>query len=296
MVRYLWGTHKVKAIQYNNFDLNIVLLDEDRQVKEMMEDIFTKVLEIYLDIFPNTPKSAYLITVFQADQNDGEAYDNSNAFTIKTALSDKNKSIWANLFAHELFHFWNGGMIYGADESKTQWFSEGFTEYFANLTLVRAGILSEEAFFRMIEKTIGLHYYFRYYQYPEVSLVAAGTKESKYRFGVYNGGWCAAFVMDIMLREKYPDKSLADFMNIIFEKYGLTKQNFLYEDLINEFTEFSGEDSSSFFSSYINGAKTLPIEKYLGKMGIVLDDTSYDGTAFLYYNQNASPEEIELRN
>ena len=291
----VWGTHETKTIQKDNFILNFVLLDVEKHAGKMVDDVFTKVLNSYLEIFPRTPISTYLITVFYASQNDGEAYASSNAFTLKTSLSDQNKTVWANQFAHELFHFWNGRMINGPVRSKRQWFSEGFTEYFANLTLSRTNIITEEEFYRLTEKTIGLHYYFRNVQYPDVSLVMAGAEKSKYRFGVYNGGWSAAFVLDMIIREKYPDKTLSDFMNILFERYGLTGEDYVYEDLEKEFGKFIRDNNNSFFASYINGVEMLPIDVYLRKMGIIIDYTSYKGTGYLYNDQNASNEEIKLK-
>lgn len=48
---------------------------------------------------------------------------------------------WGHLVAHETFHLWNGtGM-----EPKVQmdWFKEGFTDYFAILTMARLGLIDE---------------------------------------------------------------------------------------------------------------------------------------------------------
>lgn len=48
------------------------------------------------------------------------------------------------LLAHELFHYWNGSRI-GREppEPLTYWFSEGFTDYFCRLLMLREGLLSE---------------------------------------------------------------------------------------------------------------------------------------------------------
>jgi len=291
----VWGKQATQIIEVGDFNLQIVLLGYDKKVDELVKKTFFSVLSEYVNIFPQTPKSNYLIAAFPAAQNDGEAYTTSNAFTLKSPISDQTKVIWANQFAHELFHFWNGKMINGPERNKRQWFSEGFTEYFANLTLARTGIISEDEFFRLIEKTIGLYFYFKDRQFSDVSLADAGVKKSKYRFGVYNGGWCAAFVMDMMIREKFSDKSLEDYMNKLFVKFGITQENYVLNDLEKEFDVFFGDDNK-FFDRYILGLEPLPIQEYMNKLGVIIDYTSYEATAFLFIGANQDEEKIRFRN
>lgn len=291
----VWGRFNPETVCLENFKLELALLGYGQNIHEIVGKTFQAILKKYLGIFPTTPESNYLITVFPSEQNDGEAYATSNAFTLNSPPTIQNKVIWANQFAHELFHYWNGRMINGPERSKRQWFSEGFTEYFANLSLVQTGIISEDQFYRLTEKTIGLYFYFRNSQYPEVSLLVAGSDKSKYRFGVYNGGWCTAFVMDMMIREKYPDKSLQNFMNVLFTKYGLNDEEYIYEDLKREFNDFINIPNNDFFEKYISGIDVLPVERYLNKMGIILDYTSYEGTAFLFNNPKSSKDQLMIK-
>ena len=292
----VWGKVSSEKIRVKDFNLQFVLLSYEHGTTRMVGETFESILKEYLEIFPETPRSDYLITVFPFEQNDGEAYSTSNAFTLKSEPSSQNKMIWANQFAHELFHYWNGRMINGPERSKRQWFSEGATEYFANLALVRSNTISEKEFYRLIEKTVGLYFYYRNRQYPEVSLVEAGSEKSKYRFGVYNGGWCAAFVMDMIIREKTSDQTLSDFMNTLFRKYGLKNRSYVLEDLEMEFAEFLDIEDSSFFKNYIFGIEELPVEEYLDKIGVRIDYTSYEGTAFIFNDVTADHSQIVLRN
>lgn len=293
----VWGaTHLEKTITKDDFTLNIVLLDSNIiDTPKMIVDVFSGVLSEYVKNFPKTPSSNYLITVFSANQNDGESYTSSNAFTLKNKLSNQNKSIWANQFAHELFHFWNGRMINGPERQKRQWFSEGFTEYFSNLALVRTGVITKHEFYRMIEKSIGLYYYFKNNQYPNVSLVDAGFKKSKYRFGVYNGGWNVAFILDMMIMSNDESKSLEDFMNLMFEDYGLNKKEYMYEDLVSEFDKYLGGKGRLFFEKYISGTDTLPLEDYFDMIGIKIDYTSYEGTAYIYESTHTDKAQSSRR-
>ena len=282
----VWGKAKPHAIITENFDLRIVLLGYDSKVNDLVKGAFQNVSQQYMAIFPGTPKSTYLITAFPAEQNDGEAYTTSHAFTLKAPIGEHTKPVWASLFAHELFHFWNGGII----DCSEDWFSEGFTEYFANLALIQSGIISKNNFYRMIEKTIGLYYYFKEQETANTAIADA----DEYRFATYNGGWCIAFGMDMMIREKFPDRSLADYMNILFKKYGLHGKPIGLTDLKKEFADFKGSDND-FFENYITGTKKLPVQRWMSEMGLILDYTSYEATAFIVEDPYQNKEQEHIR-
>ena len=290
----VWGKQPIEKISIDDFNLHIALLGYSPEVGKLVNSTFQNVLKRYLELFPRTPPANYLITAFPYEQNDGEAYTTSNAFTLKLPITEQTKLMWSGQFAHELFHFWNGKMINGPDRKPRQWFSEGYTEYFANLAVLREGIISLDDFYRLVEKTIGLYYYFRIRQYDEISLADAGDNKTTYRFGVYNGGWVAAFVMDMMIREKHPDKSLEDFMNQLFETFGLTGKSYALEDLQNLSTEFL-EDNGEFFLKYISGLEVLPLEYYMNKLGILTDIIPYEGVTFLFEDPEADERQQKLR-
>ncbi len=290
----VWGKIQASKLRVNDFSLQIASIGYESGTVELFESTFKQVLGEYLKIFPQTPESNYLITVFPASNNDGEAYQTSHAFTLKSIPSTKNRFIWSNQFAHELFHFWNGRMINGPDRKKRQWFSEGFTEYMANMALVRTGIISEGEFYEIIENIIGPYYYFKAH-HPEVSLSEAGTNKFKYRLGVYNGGWCAAFVMDLMIREKFPDKDLRTYMNILFLAYGLGNVEYVSSNLQEEFSKFNGGDEHGFFERFINGIETLPIPEYLAKVGLDIDYTPYEATSYLFKMDQVNQEQLNLK-
>jgi predicted metalloprotease with PDZ domain len=59
------------------------------------------------------------------------------------------------LFAHELFHTWNGRKIRLAGHEKLgYWFTEGFTNYYGRLLALRAGALSLERYVEDLDREI----------------------------------------------------------------------------------------------------------------------------------------------
>jgi predicted metalloprotease with PDZ domain len=69
-----------------------------------------------------------------------------------------------HLFARELFHAWNpqrlGGFeeVGGVEDERLYWFSEGFTDYYASLLLLRAGLISLDDYLARYNSSIKDYY------------------------------------------------------------------------------------------------------------------------------------------
>lgn len=271
-----------KQMRFGGFEFEIALLGDVKRSGVLISNTLEKFAGMFSRIFAETPPSRYLITLFYADAEDGEAYNQSAAFTTKPPLSDENLIIWGVTLGHELFHFWCGHQIRGANYEESQWFQEGFTEYYSNLAMVREGILPERFFIWKAENILGKYLYFRNApQFAKISLKDSGQRKTTYRFGVYDGGWAAAFALDITIREKtFGRKSLDDFMRLMYRKYGLTDTPFKYADIVAAAGETVGEDMSDFFKRYVEGVETLPIFALLKKVGY--DSAGEDFASELY--------------
>ena len=278
------GDYGGKRMRFGNFDFEIALLGDVTKSDALISSTLQKFARAFTKIFPDTPPSSYLITLFFADSEDGEAYDASAAFTTKPPLTSENMIVWGVTLGHELFHFWCGHQIQGENYEDSQWFQEGFTEYYANLAMNREGILPERFFIWKAENTLGKYLYFRSApQFDKVSLKDAGQRKTTYRFGVYDGGWAAAFALDITLREKTKGKkTLDDFMRRMFQKFGLTKTKFKYEDIVSTASEIAGEDMASFFKSYVDGLEVIPVSQLLEKVGYGTSGEEYAAELFIF--------------
>jgi predicted metalloprotease with PDZ domain len=165
-----------------NFDFTVALLGKAREAEPLVSKALSKYSRMYNEIFSETPPSSYLMTLFYAEAEDGESYNQSAAFTTPPPLTEGNLIMWGNTLGHELFHHWCGAQINGAVYSESQWFQEGFTEYYANLAMMREQIMPERFFIWKAENTLGKYLYFRTApQFSEVSIknaTAAGRSRS----------------------------------------------------------------------------------------------------------------------
>jgi predicted metalloprotease with PDZ domain len=278
------GDFSGKKMRFGNFEFEIALLGEVKKHDRLISTTLEKFAGMFSRIFPETPPSIYLITLFYASAEDGEAYEQSAAFTTRAPLGTENMIIWGGTLGHELFHFWCGQQIEGENYEESQWFQEGFTEYYANLALIREGILPERFFIWKAENILGKYLYFRNApQFAKISVRDAGQRKTTYRFGVYDGGWAVAFALDLTIREKTAGKkSLDDFMRLMFRRFGLTKTKFKYVDLIAAASEIAGTDMSEFFTKYVAGFEVLPIAELLKKVGYEASGEDYASELYIY--------------
>lgn len=246
----------------------------------LINTTLSKIAKAYLRIFDKTPPTAYLITMFYADLDDGESFLTSMAFTLKDTVSEHNKIIWANQMAHELFHYWNSDLMEATDYGERQWFSEGTAEYYANMTLVREGIISESLFENKIEKVLGLYLNYRGWREGKTSLLEAGKNKGVHRFLVYNGGWATAMALDTLIMEHSEGKkNLDDFFRLMFERY--SSKPYSYEDIVRTASEVCEKDLTDFFSKYVSGTELIPLEEYFRKLGYSMADIIYEGEMYL---------------
>ncbi len=267
-----------------NFRFTIALLGEAKAAEAAVSEALAKYARMFNSIFDKTPDSSYMMTLFYADSEDGESYSNSAAFTTLPPINADNLIMWGNTLGHELFHFWCGQQISGENYNESQWFQEGFTEYYANLALMRENILPERFFIWKAENTLGKYIYFRTApQFANVSIKNAGERKTTYRFGVYDSGWAVAFVLDITIREKSAGKrSLDDFMRLMYQKYGLTKTKYKYADVVVTASEIAGVDMSDFFKRYVEGTEVMPIAETLRKVGYGSASQEYANELYIY--------------
>lgn len=270
-------------LQRGPFDFSIALLGTMRRDSALVRRMIPPVAAEYARIFPDMPRTTYLMTLFYGTEDDGEAFLRSSAFRTRDRITQQNTILWANTLAHELFHYWNGGLIDGSDEVDKQWFMEGATEYYANRTLLRAGAISTDAFLDKVGAMAGLYTYFRTQpMFDTVSVLKSGQRKTRYRFGVYNGGWSIVFALDQRLREASNGcRSFDDVFRTLFREFGLTGKRYVEADIEAAVARVSGHDESAFFKRYVAGLTLLPMDSVLKRAGVDASFIDYAGEAYV---------------
>jgi len=187
------------------------------------------------------------------------------------------------LLAHEYFHLWNVKRIrpaemwpydYHAEQyTPLLWWSEGVTDYYADLTVLRSGLWTPEQFLRNTMTDIQ-----QVESAPEpwseedgsvatwISEVFVNSSQLYYPKGSLTG-----MLLDIAMRDATDNAhSLDDVMRALYTRFYGAGKGFTTDNLLSLLREFGLRDVDDFYRRYINGREPLPYEAILPKAGIAV--------------------------
>lgn len=226
--------------------------------------------------------------------------------TPKSAEPGEGYLRFLGLCSHEYFHTWNVKRIKPAvfapydlqaeNYTPLLWLFEGFTSYYDDLMLVRAGIIGEATYFKLQAKTIGgvlrgsgrlkqsvadssFDAWSKYYRQDENSPNAI--------ISYYTKGSLIALAFDLTIRAKTNGaKSLDDVMLALWERYGRDFYNGAGRGVTEQevealFDEVSGLKLKAMFERYVRGTDDLPLAKLYAPLGVKLLDERKGGKVSL---------------
>ena len=222
------------------------------------------------------------------------------------AMSDGYRS-FLGLCSHEYFHTWNVKRIKPAvfapydlsQENYTPllWLFEGFTSYYDDLTLVRAGLIDAGAYLGLLAKTINgvLKGSGRLKQSVAESSFDAWTKYYRQDenapnaiVSYYQKGSLVALWFDLLIRSQTKGKrSLDDVMRALWRRYGRDfyvpgKGRGVTDDEVEAlFDEVTGLQLGPVFRHAVHGTRDLPLADALAAFAISLNDGQQGGKPVL---------------
>ncbi len=200
------------------------------------------------------------------------------------------------LCSHEYFHTWNVKRIKPAvfapydlrRETHTPllWVFEGFTSYYDDLMLVRAGVIDQAAYFKAIAKTVNmvLRGAGRHKQSIADSSFDAWTKYYRQDenspnaiVSYYTKGSLVALALDLTIRaETRGKKSLDDIMRALWQRYGRDfytskgGRGVTDAELEALIIDVSGLKLKSRLERWVRGTTDLPLAELLAPYGVEL--------------------------
>ncbi len=102
-----------------------------------------------------TPYYAIVIAPYENTASGGGGSGFTNIFNLFLADKQTLTADTASLIAHEAFHHWNpSGLGIVDDTGQIAWFGEGFTSFYQDTVLERAGIITEAGYLKRLNLTI----------------------------------------------------------------------------------------------------------------------------------------------
>ncbi|MCB0463289.1 MAG: hypothetical protein KDC81_11350 [Flavobacteriaceae bacterium] len=268
------GLHKEVYLKREEFELILALGDHEMIVRENeFRSLANGVLDYYIDLMGGIPNisqenkfSRVLVVINSADTTDGEAIGNNISILFKRGGDKMEETVSRFIFAHEFYHLWNGKSFSPIDD-KSEWFKEGFTNYYTIKALYNVGFLNETSFLDILSD----FFYEKYINDSGVGRLSMTNGEEKHNHWglIYSGGLFVGISQDIIIRKATNNKkSIDDLMKLLFQKYGGSNKNYSIGELQEALAQLSGNNQSDFFETYINGTKQIPVDKYLKMVGL----------------------------
>ncbi|WP_289060635.1 PDZ domain-containing protein [uncultured Zobellia sp.] len=248
------------------------------------------------DVYGELPEFDYGTYTFLAcyipnASGDGMEHRNSTILTSTRSLAEGGMSGNIGTVSHEFFHAWNVERIrpkslepFNFEETNMSgalWFAEGFTSYYTNLILCRAGIISPTKYVEGISGTFNYVWnsparqFFNpiemSYQAPFVDAATSVdpvNRENTF-ISYYSYGSILGLALDLSLREE--KLNLDDFMKHVWMQYGKSEQPYTVENLQKSLAEYAGNDiAQNFFGKYIYKSEMPDYKSLLNSVGVAL--------------------------
>jgi predicted metalloprotease with PDZ domain len=260
---FVVGKSAVQAFTAGQFTVEVALLGQPASSAQALQSAFSRVAPRLVQIFGDDRKGRYMIVLIRGPE-DGESYESSFAVATENAPTATNRIIWANHLSHELTHYWIGTSIAPTDDddAKYKWFTEGFTEYTANLALFEVGVYSRADFESRMVRHFGTYLLTRENPlFMKTSLEAAGEHQWQNRPLIYSGGATLAFCLDSQIRRaSRGQRTIADLLRRLFAR-SQKGEHFTSDAFVAETSKLTGVPMNKFYSDFVEGTKVLPIEE-----------------------------------
>jgi len=231
---------------------------------------------------------------------DGMEHRNSTSLTSNQPLKEEGELRNLGTVSHEFFHSYNTERIRSkglepfdfqrANMSDALWFGEGFTQYYGELVLRRAGYYDDEQFFERVSSWVnaranapGARYASPVEMSRQATFVDAAVSidpnnRSNTYLSYYVQGAGLALCLDLQLRQRY-HTSLDKYMQAMWQEFGKNQtptqapaKSFTVADLqrvlgtVAKDTAFAG----SFFRRYIFGHEEPRFKENLATVGLAV--------------------------
>jgi predicted metalloprotease with PDZ domain len=282
----------------------IAMFGEGNYDVERLKVDMAKVVEAETKVFNDNPNKEYLFIIHNLTVGSG-GLEHKKSTTLEVerwTYNEENYLGFISLVAHEYFHLWNvkrlrpkalGPFDYD-NENYTDllWVMEGFTSYYDELILRRAGFYTQDEYFNRLIGTIN---YVENQPGNKVQPVAHSSydawikayrhTENSMNIGIsyYSKGQILAAMLDLHIIKKFNgEKSLDDFMQKLYtDFYKKSDVGFTEDEFQTTLESFIGEDMDWFIKNYVYDTETVDYKTFFDGIGVNIYNSTPGFEAFL---------------
>ena len=274
--------HHVAMYGKGNYDIEKLKVD------------MAKITQACTDVFGENPNKEYTFIIHNLTRGSG-GLEHLSSTTLEVNRWTYEGSAYKgflSLVAHEYFHLWNvkrvrpielGPFDYNNENyTSLLWVMEGFTSYYDELLLYRAGIYDEETIIRKfrgsinnIENQPGNKVQPVAHSSFDAWIKAYRPNENSYNTTIsyYSKGSVVANMLDLMIiNNTKGEKNLDDVMQYLYnEFYKKQDRGFTPAEMKTTLEKVSGLKMDDFFAKYINGTETFDYNTLFGYAGLAVE-------------------------
>ena len=248
---------------------------------------------------------------------DGMEHRNSTVCSAPVPLEGYSERLIGTI-SHEFFHCWNVERIrpaslepFNFDDANLSgelWFAEGFTSYFDDLTLTRAGILSAEDYARGLTGMLnyvllspGSRHRGPIGMSQCAPFVDAATSIDEDKFAntfisYYSYGAVLGLALDLELRRDF-GTNLNTYMQLVWQRYGATEVPYHIPDLRAVLAELTGDAAfaQQWFERHIYGSELPDLASLLADFGVSLQVDQADEVGFYQLRLDDTEDGLQVR-
>lgn len=256
------------------------------------------IVEGFRDVYGTLPDFDFGEYVFLADYlpwvaGDGMEHRNSTILTSTGSLERSMTGLLGTV-AHEFFHAWNVERIRpatlepfdfaAANMSDALWFAEGFTSYYDDLILWRAGLIDDAAFGQRmggiansVTNAPGRGFFSPMEMSQQAPFVDAATSVDPHNRGntflsYYTWGSGVALGLDLEIRTRWDGLTLDHVMREMWRRHGAVEVPYVVSDIEDALATVTGDEAFArdFFDRYVRGREAPDYARLLPGFGVSL--------------------------
>jgi predicted metalloprotease with PDZ domain len=249
--------------------------------RSLLWDQIAKTVPKMAAVFQETPWRTYTtLVVLTQEVGGGSALEHSNSHLGIYNPGFIGTPLLASITDHEIFHAWNVKRLRPADlwpydyaepqETPWLWVSEGITDYYADLALVRGGVVDSAGFLGLTGEKMA-----QVAAEPVTALEDASLSTwigpidgTQYQY--YPKGSLAGFMLDVLIRDGSDNRrSLDDVMRELYRSVYKKGRGFTATDWWPAVSRAAGGRSFTEFNArYIDGRDPFPWGDVLPRAGL----------------------------
>jgi predicted metalloprotease with PDZ domain len=258
----------------------IVIDGEGNYDPERMRSDVQKIVAAETSMFGAIPYHDYtFILHLRSNTGGGLEHLNSTALGFRrfNFSTERGWQSFLSLVAHEFFHLWNvkrirpdalGPFDYTKENyTRMLWVAEGITEYYGQLMVRRADLVSEQAYLDHLAHQIQ-----DFQETPGRQLMSA--EEASFdawikfyrpdenavnsQISYYDAGELLGFLLDLEIRRRTNNvRSLDDVMRHLYKEFFERRRNYTPADFQKVCEQVAGSSLEDFFVRYVRGREDL---------------------------------------